>query len=98
MMTGKEKKYISFCYDLLLLITFLFQASRFDDDVDDHLVDIETKYAVGTCEIHSDKECFHHRPTDNHFELTRARKIFWAAKIVSSFQFEEFQCIYNYLA
>lgn len=99
-MTGKEKRYLSLCYDLLLLtmVTFSFQVSRFDDDVDDHLADIEMKYAAGNCEIHHDKECFHHRPTDNHFELMHARKIFWAVKIVSSFQFEEFQCIYNYLA
>ncbi|KAF8803398.1 hypothetical protein BYT27DRAFT_7226042 [Phlegmacium glaucopus] len=54
------------------------KATRFDDD---HLTEIETKYAAGNCDIHPDKECFHHRPTDNHFELTRARKIFWAAKI-----------------
>ncbi|KAF8810535.1 hypothetical protein BYT27DRAFT_7091597 [Phlegmacium glaucopus] len=62
-------------------LLILSQATQFDDDLDDHLTEIETKYAAGNCDIHPDKECFHHRPTDNHFELTRARKIFWAAKI-----------------
>jgi len=80
MMIGKEKRYLDFFRTVALLI--LFQASRFDDDVDDYLTEIETKYAAGNCDTHPDKECFHHRPTDNHFELTRAQKIFWAAKIV----------------
>jgi hypothetical protein len=69
----------------------IFQATRFDEDLDEHISAIELKYPTGTCATHPDQECFHHRPTDNHFELMHAQKIFWAAKIVSSFPFKESQ-------
>ncbi|KAF8187424.1 hypothetical protein BJ912DRAFT_1059774 [Pholiota molesta] len=58
--------------------------AAFDEDVSEHISALEEKYAAGNCQTHPNVECFHHRPTDHHFELTRARKIFWAVKIRDS--------------
>ncbi|KAF8869860.1 hypothetical protein BD779DRAFT_1479394 [Infundibulicybe gibba] len=51
-----------------------------DNQLADIVTEIEAKYPVGACPIHPDKECIHHRPSDLHFELTRTRKLAWAAK------------------
>lgn len=54
-----------------------------DVKLNDWVQMIELKYPVGLCPEHPDIRCFHYRPADNHFELTRTRMLVWANQIVS---------------
>ncbi|KAJ7124081.1 hypothetical protein C8R43DRAFT_1031254 [Mycena crocata] len=53
----------------------------FDDGLQELMDQISDKYPAGTCSVHPEIECFHHRPTNLHYELTRTKKIVWAAAI-----------------
>ena len=56
---------------------------KFDDEVEEIAASLAKKYPPGLCHIHPDLPCFHHRPSDLHFDLNRPRRLVWAAAIVS---------------
>ncbi|KAJ3728955.1 hypothetical protein C8R42DRAFT_638608 [Lentinula raphanica] len=39
-------------------------------------------YGPGKCDLHPELPCFHFRPTNLHFELTRTRRLVWAQAIL----------------
>ncbi|KAJ6614198.1 hypothetical protein B0H10DRAFT_2221508 [Mycena sp. CBHHK59/15] len=51
----------------------------FDEGLEEEMDKISNMYPPGTCSLHPDIECFHHRTTDLHFALDRPKKIVWAA-------------------
>jgi hypothetical protein len=57
---------------------------KFDDELENWVSEIDQKYPAGLCVDHPDQQCFHHRPTDNHFILDRPKKLVWGAAIVSA--------------
>ncbi|KIM70984.1 hypothetical protein PILCRDRAFT_94066, partial [Piloderma croceum F 1598] len=54
---------------------------KFDDELENLVLEIDQKYSAGLCMDHPNQPCFHHRPTDNHFILDRPKKLVWAAAI-----------------
>ncbi|KAJ7742112.1 hypothetical protein DFH07DRAFT_777789 [Mycena maculata] len=51
----------------------------FDEGLEEEMDKISNMYTPGTCSLHPNIECFHHRVTNMHFALDRAKKIVWAA-------------------
>jgi hypothetical protein len=78
--TGKFDK--NYCYHRRIFLLKCLQP-KFDDELESRVAEIDEKYPVGICADHADKQCFHHRPTDNHFIFDRPKKLVWAAAIVS---------------
>jgi hypothetical protein len=56
---------------------------KFDDELEEIIAKIIDKYPAGLCANHPDITCFHHRPSDLHFELNHPCCLVWAAAIVS---------------
>lgn len=70
---------------LILLCSDLIQG-KFDNELEEVAARILEKYPPGRCSSHLDVSCFHHRPSDFHFDIgERHRLLVWAAAIVSSF-------------
>ena len=66
-------------------VTHVCLLKGFDNDLNELTGQIDMKYPVGICKSHPKMQCFHHRPTNLHFELTRVRKLVWASSIVCSY-------------
>src|SRR6266576_5206673 len=71
------------CLHTFLTATHLLKG--FDAGIEELVRKIDTKYPAGDCSSHPGIQCFHHRNSGQHFELTRARKLTWAAHIVYIF-------------
>lgn len=71
--------FVLFC--IAIILTY---HKTFDDKVASTVGEIMRLYTVGLCARHPDMRCFHHKPSDLHFELTRPRINVWAAAYVSA--------------
>jgi hypothetical protein len=73
-------KKVRFLLSLLSSLLIFLQA-RIDDNLNRIAADLMEKYPPGTCPTHPSIVCFHHRPSNQHFEIDRQRSLVWAAAI-----------------
>ncbi|KZP34568.1 hypothetical protein FIBSPDRAFT_881084 [Athelia psychrophila] len=60
----------------------VYKKAKLDDDLKSTASALADKYPPGLCAMHPTVACFHHRPTNLHFNLTdRPRRLVWAASI-----------------
>ncbi|KAJ3741662.1 hypothetical protein EV360DRAFT_90329 [Lentinula raphanica] len=55
---------------------------KIDERVEEKAEELLELYGPGKCDLHPTLPCFHFRPTDLHFELSRARRLVWAQAIL----------------
>ncbi|KAJ3764871.1 hypothetical protein FB446DRAFT_656039 [Lentinula raphanica] len=57
-------------------------SGKVDKRVEEKAEELLELYGPGKCDLHPELPCFHFRPTNLHFELTRARRLVWAQAIL----------------
>jgi hypothetical protein len=60
------------------------EQGKLDDELEELIMQLDQLYPKGRCPDHPSKQCYVYVPSNLHFDLgDRARKIVWAASIVS---------------
>ena len=79
--TGQQKRYIFHIISVGSILNFL--KVKLDDTIEEIVTKLSNKYPPGLCELHSDLPCFHHHPSNLHFNLDCSQLLVWAQAIKS---------------